>query len=247
MLIPQTRTIVTFEALAPPFVEAFEQLAGEPPEVIDLAIIYGKLVTECGHPNAGQCCWNANVGNVRGESARGNYTILGGAHEYVRPDAVPAGWVVIPNPPGHAQPPGTVAVLPIDKAAQKFRAYFAPGDDLASALREACAEYVTVLGKSFKRTLRALVSEGTTPADFVQCMKADGYFTGDVTAYVASVSSLARANIARAEELLQRSAEPVTIELLARLDSTCAATPLRAGPGEYEPAYLRATAKPEEF
>lgn len=247
MLIPQTRTIVTFEALAPPFVEAFEQLTGEPPEVVDLTIVYGKMVTECGNPGASQCCWNGNVGNIRGESARGNYTILGGAHEYVRPDAVPAGWVVIPNPPGHAQPPGTVAVLPINKSVQKFRAYFAPGDDLAAALREACAEYVEVLGKSFKRTLRALVAHGTTPADVVQCMKSDGYFTGDLSGYVASVSSIARANVSRAEAFLKRDAEPITIELLGRLDDACAATPLRADEGQYTPAYLRDSAKPEEF
>jgi hypothetical protein len=245
MFVPKTRTIITLEALVPPFVDAFRANLRDEPEVIDVCFIYGKLCMECGHPGPTQSCWNDNVGNVRGRSARGRYTLLAGAHEYVKIGAIPDGWYEIPNPPGHKLPAGTVAVLPRDTSKQEFRAYFAPGDDHELSLREACDEYVQVLGKHFKRTLRGLAAKGTVPEDLVHVMKADGYFTGDVTGYAGGVGSVARANIKRVEEMLKRSVEPVIYEMISRFD--CAATFITPGEGEHTPAHLRPGAKPEEF
>lgn len=196
--VPRVRTIVTIDDLVPAFARAFEAATGERCEVIDAAIIYGKLCAECGHPTPTQACWCWNVGNIRGRSSSGRYCLLGNAYEIVDANrVVPPGWHVVPNTFGAFVPPGRVCVLPDDPRRQEFRAY--------ETIDEACHEYVEVLGRRFGRAWRELAEPGSSPEDFVQALKADRYFTGDAATYTRNVASVARWVLPRVEEILARS------------------------------------------
>lgn len=223
MFVEKKRTIITLEALVPAWGSAFERLYGEAPEVADLAIIYGKLCTECGHPGPKQACWNYNLGNIRGTAPDGQYTILQGAYEIFDADKVPAGWYVVPNTFGATLKAGKVCALPTDTSKQNFRSY--------SNLETACDDYVHMLGSRFKASWRALTGKNTNAEEFVLAMKTDRYFTGDVTQYQYNVGSIARAVIPKVEILMQKDAETQTYEILSTFEDP--ATFLRAGPGEH--------------
>lgn len=232
--VPRTRTIVTPELLIPAFARAFEKCFGFAPEVIDCAIVAAKMINECGWPDAkdksgkpAQACWNLNIGNIRGRSRQGKYTLLTGAYEFMpigKP--LPAGARMIDPPPGAIVPPGTYCYLP-DPSKQEFRSY--------DNIDEACEEYVEVLGKHFKNTTRVLLDPNTTPEDFVRAMKTDRYFTGDETTYIRNVASVSKRLIGLAEKLLARSAVtpeiPAPLEMLSHFEG--AATLIRAEPGEH--------------
>lgn len=226
LLVPTTRTVVTFESLVTAFAHSFEAAHGEPPEVVDVATICGKLAMECGRPGPKQSCWCNNVGNVRGVSPEGLFCVLRGAYEFLAIGAaLPAGWTEIPLPPGSICPPGQRPVLPPAEQ-QGFRAY--------STLQAACDDYVRVLGARFGHVWRELTAIGTTPRRFVEAMKADRYFTGDVTTYAATVASIARELTPLCESLLQRDADVATFECLSDLAAYGgAATPLRASEAEH--------------
>ncbi len=209
MLVPKERTIVPLGKLVPSFATAFEEFTGERCEVIDAAIIYGKMVAECGHPNALQALWCWNIGNIRGRSNRGNYCLLAGAHEYVTEGRIPAGWHQIPNPVGHAVPLGKVAVLPDDARKQEFRAY--------DSIAEACREYVQVLGTRFGRAYRELAGKNTDPVEFVIALKAESWFTGPAAPYQRNVAGVALQVIEQCEEILGRSAQSVAVPEPSRL------------------------------
>lgn len=227
MLVPKARTVVALEPLCPAFCAAFEAAHGSPPEPGDVAMVYGKLCNECGHPGPGQSCWCNNVGNIRGRSPAGLYCLLAGAHEYAPAGRVPKGWHQIPNPPGHAVPPGMVACLPDDSSRQEFRAYL--------SLREACDDYVSVLGARFPRAWRELAREGSSPDAFVDALKADRYFTGDPANYRRNVAAVARSVLPRVEALMAAQAAPATREAIAFLESM----PLiRAGEGQHDPGLM---------
>lgn len=232
--VPRIRTIVEPEALMPAFAQAVEAKYGFAPEVIDCAIVAAKMINECGWPhskdksgNPAQACWNLNIGNVRGRSRKGQYTLLTGAYEFMPiGQPLPAGARAIDPPPGAAVPPGTYCYLP-DPAKQEFRSY--------DTLYEACEEYIEVLGQHFKTTTRVLLDPNTTPEAFVHAMKGDRYFTGDEATYVRNVGWVTKQLLPLAERLLARSATtievPAPFELLARFDGP--ATVLRAEPGEH--------------
>jgi hypothetical protein len=211
-IVTKTRTIVTLEMLAAYFPPAFEAHTGAPCEPLDLAIIYGKLVNECGHPGPGQNCWLWNIGNVRGKSKAGVACILAGAYELADIGKIPKGWHAIAAPPGASVPAGKVACLPDNAGSQLFRAY--------PSLAEASPEYVEVLDRHFPKTLRELTSRETDPTRFVLAMKSEFYFTGDPAAYVRNVGGVARANLAKCVALLAREPEPRTKEYLSNLDGT---------------------------
>lgn len=188
----QTRTITTLEALAAAVWSAWPEA-----EPIDVAILYGKIVAECGWPGPKQALWNWNLGNVRGTSAAGNYTLLGSAYEIVDANKVPAGWHVVPNTFGASVPAGKVCVLPDNPSeAQRFRAY--------DSLQEAVVEYLAVLGKSFRAAWAELFKEGSDPAAFVLALKAGHYFTGDPTAYIVNV----KAGVSKAMPVLSAMPRP---------------------------------------
>lgn len=194
MLVPTSRTVVSPAEIVPAFAQSFFDFNGFAPEAIDCAIIVGKLVMECGWWNAldrKQSCWCWNVGNIRGRAPSGDFCLLRGAHEFARPDRVPKGATIIPTPAGHVTPAGMVAYLPPPET-QEFRAY--------ASIEEACDDYVEVLSRRFQRSWRQFVGEGTDPALFVDAMKADGYFTGDVTNYrnvAVAVAMRVLADVAR--------------------------------------------------
>lgn len=179
--VRQQRTIVTLDDLAPALIQAFDvyQL---PVEAIDIAIVFGKIVAECGWPGPSQCCWNWNVGNLRGSSVVGNYTVLAGAYEFAPPDRVPTGAVLIPTPAHATAPAGTVCYLPTNPdVSQRFGAY--------ADLVHGCAEYVAKLHDRFKAAFHTLDLPGSTPAGFVAALHDAHYFTGDATAYTRNVQS----------------------------------------------------------
>lgn len=223
ILVPTVRTLVTFESLAVAFDKAYYDFVGELAEIVDIATICGKLAMECGHPNQKQCCWCWNIGNCRGVAPAGTYCILAGAYEFIAIGA--------PLPAGHtecsiasaATPPGMRCVMP-PASQQGFRAY--------ASLDEACADYVHVLGARFGHAWRELTKTDTSPDAFIRALKADRYFTGDVETYAATVASIAKSLVPKIEALLQRDADPVTVEFLSILDGG-AATPLRAPEAEH--------------
>src|SRR5262245_30294726 len=112
MFVAQTRTIVTLPELAAALTRAFRVVWGIEPELIDLAISWGKVIAECGWPGPGQCVWNFNFGNVRGTSPASNYTVLRQAYEFAEPDKLPPGALRIPTPAGAVTPAGKVCYLP---------------------------------------------------------------------------------------------------------------------------------------
>lgn len=221
-LVPIKRTIVNMNLYVPAIARAFESMTGERCEVIDACIMYGKLCAECGHPGPGQCCWCLNVGNIRGRSASGLYTLLKGAYEFLPiGQPLPPGAREIPTPANAKCPPGMRCYLP-DPLKQEFRAYH--------DIEEASNEQMLVLGSRFKRTIRELIEKNTSPEELVDAMKADRYFTGDVTAYKRNLASVAYSSVPKVSEILRRVPEVRTYEMLSRLDDM-AATPLRAGEG----------------
>lgn len=210
-IVPQIRTVITRERFVVAAANSFERKLGKRAEVFDLAILYGKLCTECGHPGPAQACWNDNVGNRRGRSSSGRAFILPGAYEVVDEGKVPKGWRVIAWPSSAARIPGKVAVLAEDPtASQLFAAYL--------TLEEGTDEYIDGLGKSFPRVLRVLANEGTTPELFVEAMVADHYFTGSPAAYLHCVASIARSNAAEIAEIVGRIPEPRTFEMISRFE-----------------------------
>jgi hypothetical protein len=179
------RTIVSLYELVQAFVWAFIVVHGEPPEPIDVAFIWGKLIAECGWPGSTQSVWCWNIGNVRGVSPDGLYCVLAGAWELAPEAQVPAllavGYVVMdPPPPQAVVTPGTVCVLPPPEK-QGFRAY--------TSLREACVDYARTLERRFVRTWKLLTALGTNPALVVQMMKTEHYFSGDLSTYGRNVQS----------------------------------------------------------
>lgn len=254
--VPTTRTPVALEQLIPPLVRAFYAATGEMPEPVDVAIVFGKKVAENGWPGPNETTWCFNIGNVRGVSPSGLYCVLKGAWELARAADVGrlllAGYVVLDPPPPQAKvTAGMVCVLPPPEK-QGFRAY--------RNLDDACADYVRVLGTNFKRTWQELRDHGTDPAEFVDAMKADRYFTGDVSAYKRNALAGVSWALPKVAALLASTAivvgddsEPDTLpdspsgkssqtlqavrEPIAILDGP--ATPLRAGEGEH-------TVKPED-
>lgn len=175
--LPVKRTIVTLDALA----EILWQVWPDA-EDIDVAILFGKLVAENGWPNDKQTTWNWNVGNIRGVSPAGNYHTLKNAWELVSVSKVDSmkslGWVVIPAPPQAVVTPGTVCMLPPPER-QGFRAYL--------SLREAVEDYLDVIGRSFRSAWAELQREGSDPTKFVAALKADKYFSGDLSQYTNNV------------------------------------------------------------
>ncbi len=232
VIVSKVRTVVTLEDLVPCFARSLERLTGAPCEVVDGAMIYGKLVSECGHPGPTQCCWRLNVGNIRGRSKAGRACVLEGAYEIVKAGAVPKGWHVVPTPKGASVPAGSVAVLPDNPGKhQLFRAYL--------ELQEATDEYVEVLGADFPGTLREVMKIGSSPEALVDTMKAERYFTGDVTAYRHNVAWNARKAAPRVAEILAELAPANrnavgSMEILGTFETYAAtAFGLRAGEGEH--------------
>lgn len=181
--VPTTRTPVPLEQLVAPFVRAFFAATGEMPEPIDIAIVFGKKVAENGWPGPNETTFCFNIGNIRGVGPSGLYCVLKGAWELAKASQVPAllrmGYVVLDPPPPQAKvTAGMVCVLPPPEK-QGFRAY--------RDLDEACVDYVAVLGRHFKKTWEEMRGVLTDPGEFVDAMKADRYFTGDVSAYKRNV------------------------------------------------------------
>lgn len=229
-----TRTIVTLEALATAIWSIWPDA-----ENVDVAIIFGKLIAECGGPNEKQSCWNWNFGNIRGNSPAGNFTILGRAYEIAPAGAIPKGWHVVPNSFGASVPAGKVCILPDNPEAQHFRAY--------DSLAEAVADYFALVQRRYLKAWTELHEPDSDPETFILALKAGGYFTGDPTAYVRNV----KAGVASAMPILARMPRPSRAPVTApqtpsskssqsmQAVSSGAATPLRAGEGEHTPAHLR--------
>lgn len=231
--LPVTRTIVTLDALA-----RAVWLAWPEAEEIDVATLFGKCIAENGWPNERQAVWNWNLGNIRGVSPAGRFHVLRSAWEIVdatKVDALRAiGWTVMVAPSQATVPAGKVCMLPPpDK--QGFRAYV--------SLDEAIADYLVTLGRSFRHAWRVLEDPGTDSAAFVVALKADHYFSGDLTDYIRNVKSGA----AHALEHMPRRPDtepapppdsdaptwPGGREPIADLSETSPATPLRAPEAEH--------------
>jgi hypothetical protein len=175
--VKQARTVITLPELTAAVLHVWPEAEDE-----DVSILFGKLVAECGWPNEKQACWNNNVGNIRGVSKRGFYTILGRAYEIVDADRVPSGWYVVPNTFGASVPAGKVCVLPVNPSAQQqFRAY--------ESIIEAIEEYLEVLGRNFVNAWKELRLEHSDPIKFVYNLKAAGYMSGDVKAYATNTKA----------------------------------------------------------
>lgn len=198
------RTPVTLEQFVPALRARWFLRFGSMPEVVDVCALFGKMTIECGWaPLKGP--WWFNVGNVRASEKRPHYALTK-AHEYVPAGKVPKGWRVVPNPPGHIQPPGTVPVLPDNPAINRFAAYDSLDDGLDA--------YLATLAESFPSVLAELLEDGTDPSELVDAMKADDYFTGDVSAYRSGVVQIAAQVRKRVEALIadvpSPSSAPVT-------------------------------------
>lgn len=191
LALPVKRTEVTLAELA-----RCIWLLWPEAEIIDVAILFGKLIAECGWPTGKQACWNWNLGNIRGKSKAGNFHILGRAYEIARKGSIPKGWYEVPNTFGAKVPEGMVCVLPVDpELTQAFRAY--------DNLEEAVAEYLEVL-KQFRSAWVELYGPNSDPARFILALKAGFYFTGDAAQYIINC----KAGVAAAMPLLARMERP---------------------------------------
>lgn len=182
IFVRQQRTIVTLDDLAPAMVSAFNTYA-MPIEAIDIAILFGKLIAECGWPGPQQCCWNWNVGNLRGSDAEtGMYTVLASAIEFAPPDRLPKGAMQVPTPSNMVAPAGTVAYLMANPGeSQRFTAF--------ADLVHGCRRYAQKLHDVFKAAFLALDREGTTPEDFVAGLQGSHYMTGSGAQYLHNVKA----------------------------------------------------------
>lgn len=217
------RTPVTLEALAAELRAAWPEC-----EDVDVAILWGKLIAECGWPESGaQSVWCWNIGNIRGSSPAGEWAILRDAWELAPEGKVPAGARVLDPPPrGAYVPPGHVAYL-LGESSQRFRAY--------GSLREAVEDYLDTIRRTFRRAWAVLEADDSDAEAFVLALKADRYFTGDASTYVRNV----RYGMRWALDRMPPRSPPPRPEVLADLSSSSPATRLRAGPGER-------TVRPEE-
>lgn len=182
LFVRQQRTIVTLDDLAPAIVSAFNTYA-MPVEAIDIAIVFGKLIAECGWPGPAQCCWNWNIGNLRGSDAdTGLYTVLANAVEFAPPDRLPRGAMPVPTPAHMVAPPGTVAFLPTNPSeSQRFTAF--------ADLVHGCRRYAEKLHDRFTAAYRAFERADSTPEDVVAGLQIGHYFTGDPAAYLRNMKS----------------------------------------------------------
>ena len=175
--VARTRTPWTTRDLLAAYATAWREVIVTEPSRAALAILWGQASLECGRNGAS--CWNHNVGNVRAGEVEPHF-LLPGAYEFG--PFVPPGATQIPTPPGAAQPPGTVCYL-LPARAQRFRAY--------ASLSEGCAGKLGLLLRRWPAAVEAL-RDATGPEAAVQYVQGlRGYFTGDATAYAASVRSLA--------------------------------------------------------
>lgn len=175
MMVTKTRTIVRLEQLVAAVLRVWPEA-----EDVDLAILWGKLISECGWPDTPMACWNFNIGNIRGTAPDGGFTLLAGAWELCDVGKLPAGATPIDAPPGAYVPPGKMAyLLPVES--QKFRAY--------ASLEDAVADYLDTMQRRFKAAHAELVAPNSDPTRFVLALKAGAYFTGDPGQYVTNVGS----------------------------------------------------------
>jgi hypothetical protein len=175
--VPVRRTVVTLDALAASVWRAWPD-----GELVDVAILFGKLIAENGWPGPSQTTWNWNVGNRRGISPSGRFHVLRSAWELVPAAQVEAhrrmGWTEIPPPPQAKVTPGTVCMLPPPEK-QGFAAY--------ADLDEGVAHYLDTIGRSFRAAWAELQRPQSDARRFVEALKTDRYFTGDVSNYITNV------------------------------------------------------------
>lgn len=217
--VPRVVTRWTDQEILAAYHQAYRDVVGELPSRAALSVLWAQACLEVSRGGRSCYCWN--VGNVRAGELE-PHTLIPGAYEFAAAGQVPAGAVVIQPPRGAAVPPDRPVCYLLPARAQRFRAY--------GSLYEGCLGKIGLLARRWPAALEALrraQDAAAARAYVLGLLVPPAYFTGDHSAYSASVLSLTAESLRRPESdwpaepsptLTEPAPPPVPVEVPQAVD-----------------------------